>query len=93
MTNQLQTEIRNKLELGQALERLLNNPDFDTVITQGYVEKVLLERSGEVISADGMARQQVIEQIMSVGYFKQYLNDTMSDAIDARRTEAEAEVE
>jgi len=74
-------EIREQYELGMALIRLECNPDFDKVIG-GYLTTHLVKASEDMIT-QGPTRQEALEQVMSVGYLKIYLQGIANDAMSA----------
>ena len=73
MTNRTEeTETRKDIGLGHSLDRLMNNPDFQDVVLDGYINNTLMNTSRHCMSADGQTRQQTIEEIMAVSYLRNY---------------------
>ena len=73
-------QIRQDMELGRDLEYLQTLPQFQRVVIDGYIKNVLSNTSKDMISLNPAVRQNVMEEIMSVGYFRQYLDNIVSSA-------------
>ena len=84
-------QIRRDIELGEDLEYLKNLPQFQRVILEGYITQVLMKDSQYMISMDPASRQKTMEEIMSVGYFREYLGGITNAADVARSMLAEGE--
>jgi len=69
-------EKRTAIKLGEALERLINNPDFKLVILDGYIEaeasklfKILTDPSGATPYTD----EQIHLKLEAISHFKGYV--------------------
>jgi hypothetical protein len=84
MNNQEDIEKLHKdLEVGHALQRLESNPDFDLVIRQMYVMHTLVSESQNMTDIQPPIRQEALEKVMSVNYFRQRLSELKSAAMSA----------
>jgi hypothetical protein len=81
-------ELTKKIELGQCLQRLEQNSDFVALIKDGYIMKTLVVDSQNLLALEpsGQVRQEALEKLMSVNYFREYLTSVKEDAIDATYT-------
>lgn len=68
------------IELGQALQRLEKNEDFLAIIKDGYIMATLVVGSQGMLDQSPPMRQEALEKVQSVNYFRQYLTTVMSDA-------------
>lgn len=79
---------KQHLDLGNALERLLNNRDFKAVIQHGYFEQEairLVHLKGDP-AVDSPAKQaNIIRDIDAIGALSSYLNEVRRLADLARR--------
>jgi len=76
-------ELQRMVELGQALHRLEQNPDFIEVVKRGYIQNTLIVDSQEMLDIQPPIRQEALEKIQSVNYLRQYFTNVMSDAASA----------
>ena len=76
-------ELHKQVELGQALQRLEKNADFIAVIKDAYVMRTLIVESQAMLDIQPPIRQEALEKIQSVNYFRQHLTDIRSEAIAA----------
>ena len=74
------TEQLQKVELGQALQRLSQNQDFNMVIMEGYIINTLLDISENMLDIQPPVRQEALEQVQSVNYLKRYLTSVREEA-------------
>lgn len=82
MSNEIQ-EIEVSLEhakaavsKGEALRRLMNNPDFVAVVREGYFEKEairLVMLKGDPNMQDPKTQAEIIKDIDGIGSFRMYL--------------------
>ena len=70
-------ELKEQMELGQSLERLLINADFKKVIIDGYINDTLLNSEGILNTA---TKDDTITNIMAVNLLKDYLYRTANIA-------------
>ena len=79
-------QAKEQIDLGKALERLQNNPDFQSLILQGYL-KDHSARLGHLLSDPNMQekskRKSVIKELEAVGNFMGYLRVTSQRAFMA----------
>lgn len=68
------------IELGQALQRLEKNEDFVEVVKNGYIMNTLIVDSQGMMDQSPPMRQEALEKVMSVNYFRQYLTILKSEA-------------
>jgi len=73
MNNLANDELRDQIELGNALARLEHNPDFTRVIKDGYIMQTLVVESQGMLDVNPPVRQEALEKVQSVNYFRQYL--------------------
>ena len=74
---------KKAVELGTALERLLNNRDFKNIVLKGYLEQeaVRLVHLKSIPAMDSPAKQAaVIRDIDAIGSFSGYLNEIARQA-------------
>ncbi len=70
-------------DLGNALNRLYNNPDFKKVILTGYFEKEavrLVHTKANIKYEDVTAHENIIRQIDAIGSLNKYLSDIINNA-------------
>ena len=89
MNNQ---ELKYQIELGDALKRLEVNPDFVTVIKDGYIMRTLIQESQGMLDINPPIRQEALEMVQSVNYFRQFLTSIRNAADGAKQDLAETEV-
>ena len=68
------------VELGQALQRLEKNEDFIEVIKNGYIMNTLIVDSQGMMDQSPPMRQEALEKVMSVNYFRQNLTVLKNEA-------------
>lgn len=73
-------ELIKAIELGQALQRLEKNEDFLAVIKNGYIMNTLIVDSQGMMDQSPPMRQEALERVMSVNYFRQYLTVLKNEA-------------
>ncbi len=82
---ELSIEANKKLiQLSNALERLLYNPDFNKVVMDGYFtdEAVrLVHQKAEPHAQNELIQKRILLQLDAIGLFKQYLN-TLQESAD-----------
>lgn len=83
MNNQIREELLKAVELGQALQRLKSNEDFKLVIADKYVKHTLLDVSASLVDTSPAARQEILEEILSVNYLRKFLTNIEDSAIAA----------
>lgn len=86
---------KQHLELGNALERLLNNRDFKAVIQQGYFEQeaIRLVHLKSDPAVDSPAKQaNIIRDIDAIGALSAYLKEIQRQADLAKREIEDNEV-
>lgn len=91
LTQQEETKARNDIERFKALERLMVNSDFRTVILEGYLREYPLELLYLISAIDNKTDQH--NRLDAVGYFKQYLDQVQSAAESAEELLIEANQE
>ncbi len=67
---------KEHLELGKALERLKDNPDFQKLFTHKYIETYaarLVRLKGSVGMQDERNQKNIDMQIQGIGQFNQYM--------------------
>jgi hypothetical protein len=75
-------ELHRIVEVGQALQRLEQNSDYQMVILDEVIARTLLEDSENTTSMDPDIRQQAIEAVQAVSYLKRRLRTIADDALD-----------
>jgi len=78
---------KEKVELGEALERLQSNVDFKKVFTESYLDKyaIRLVNLKSSIRMQDDANQKYIEgQLIAIGQLNQYMAHVRSEAISAK---------
>ena len=73
-------DLNSAVALGQALQRLEKNEDFLAVIKDDYIMRTLIVESQGMLDQSPPMRQEALEKIQSVNYFRQYLTTIKSDA-------------
>lgn len=73
-------DCRRRMTLGASLNALLNNPDFKSVVAQGYLHDEIVRR-GLNINAD---KSGTIQFLKAAGTFKEYLDFVKRDAEQAQ---------
>ena len=66
-------DLNSAVALGQALQRLEKNEDFLAVIKDDYIMRTLIVESQGMLDQSPPMRQEALEKIQSVNYFRQYL--------------------
>lgn len=85
-------QYRKSIELGEALERLRNNPDFKMLIMERYLHDMPAELAKVmVLVTREEARKDITNEIIGVGALHKYLTNVQSRSQDARANLAEAQ--
>lgn len=71
--NDSDLQIRREIQLGEALDRLKINPDFQMVIVDEVITNTLLKGSQSIISPEPVTRNMVIEEIIGVNMLRDKL--------------------
>ena len=82
----------------EAMDRLIANPDFALIITNGYFEKEasqLVMSKGEPASQGTEPQERIMKQIDAIGMFRQYLRGViyLGEAALKEKLADEAEVD
>ncbi|MCI4437445.1 MAG: hypothetical protein JHC33_11620 [Ignisphaera sp.] len=75
-----------QLEIGEAIKRLEANPDYVTLVTEGYLQAEADRITGLIVGIDPLRREQmenIIEAGLSIRNFKQYFRYKKLDAAQA----------
>lgn len=81
-------QAREIVALGDALERLLRNADFDKVFTQGYLtdEAVrLVHLKGDLHMQDENSQRMILSQMDAISAFTGYVQKVRQQAEHARK--------
>lgn len=78
-------ELNYQIELGAALDRLEQNPDFVKVIKEAVIKKVLLVDSQYMLDVNPHVRQEALEKVQSVNYLRQELTEIKNIAEGAKQ--------
>lgn len=73
-------DLNSAVALGQALQRLEKNEDFLAVIKDDYIMRTLVVESQGMLDQSPPMRQEALEKIQSVNYFRQYLTTIKNNA-------------
>ena len=73
-------DLNSAVALGQALQRLEKNEDFLAVIKDDYIMRTLIVESQGMLDQSPPMRQEALEKIQSVNYFRQYLTTIKNSA-------------
>lgn len=73
-------DLNSAVALGQALQRLEKNEDFLAVIKDEYIMRTLIAESQGMLDQSPPMRQEALEKIQSVNYFRQYLTTIKNNA-------------
>ena len=73
-------DLNSAVALGQALQRLEKNEDFLAVIKDDYIMRTLIVESQGMLDQSPPVRQEALEKIQSVNYFRQYLTTIKNNA-------------
>ena len=73
-------DLNSAVALGQALQRLEKNEDFLAVIKDDYIMRTLIVESQGMLDQSPPMRQEALEKIQSVNYFRQYLTSIKNNA-------------
>ena len=74
-------ELREQVELGQALSRLETNPDFQLVIG-GFIHEQLINESRNLLSTDEVSKAQALDKVKAANYLRNYF-DTVTNVARA----------
>jgi len=86
MNNQTVTsELSAQVQAGEDLAWLQGDSRFKRLITQGYIVDVLMNESQYMMDANPAIRQEALEKIQSVNYFRQYLTEIANIAEGAKQ--------
>ena len=78
-----QAELVRAVDLGQALHRLENNPDFIAVVKDAYIMQNLVVKSQDMMDIQPPIRQEALECIQSVNYLRKHFSDVRDNALGA----------
>ena len=73
-------DLNSAVALGQALQRLEKNEDFLAVIKDDYIMRTLIVESQGMLDQSPPMRQEALEKMQSVNYFRQYLTTIKNNA-------------
>ncbi len=73
-------DLNSAVALGQALQRLEKNEDFLAVIKDDYIMRTLIVESQGMLDQSPPMRQEALEKIQSVNYFRQHLTTIKNNA-------------
>lgn len=83
------------VDVGDALERLINNPDFEKVFTTGYLREEavrLVHLKGDLNMQDDESQKMILGQMDAIGNFTMYVQKVRHQAEQARNAiEADSE--
>lgn len=88
--NEVENEIRSKIELGESLEWLQNTKQFQAVIKNSYIIDTLMNKSQDMLDVNPVFRQEALEKIQSVNYLRQHfisINDEYERALEDSKEE------
>lgn len=89
------SKAQSLVDMGNALERLLNNPDFKLVIMKGFFETEairLVQLKADPNTQSKKLQNKIIKQIDGVGYFRQHLQSIGQQADMAKEAINAAEI-
>lgn len=72
--------LNKAVALGQSLEILEKNEHFLAVIKDDYIMRTLIVESQGMLDQSPPMRQEALEKIQSVNYFRQYLTTIKNNA-------------
>lgn len=81
-------ELHKQIQFGEAMKRLEANPDFQLVVTAGYLEAESSRITGLIVGDDPIRREtmeNIIEAGLSIRNFKQFMKYKRMDAMHAPR--------
>lgn len=81
-------EAKKIVELGDALERLISNRDFDKVFTDGYLREEairLVHLKGDPNLQDAESQKMILGQMDAIGNFTSYIQKVRHAANTARK--------
>lgn len=87
-------DCKEVVAIGAVLERLLDNPDFNTLIMKGYMEREshrLTLLLGDPAFESGQARENVYRDLSAVAQLNAFFRKTRTAATVAKRTLTEHE--
>jgi hypothetical protein len=85
-------QYRKSIELGEALERLRNNPDFKLLIMENYLHDLPSELAKVmVLVTREEARKDITNEIIGVGALHKFLSTVQSKSQYAKANLAEAQ--
>lgn len=78
----------DKVDLGEAVERLYKNKDFERIILEMYFksEPTSLVRQIASDSFSEKGKEQSMKELMSIGMLQNYLNELISQGLRAKET-------
>jgi hypothetical protein len=77
-------ELKDQIELGNALARLEVNPDFQRVIFNGFIHTQLLVESMYLMSTEPATRNEALERIQAANYLRDYFSKVKNIADGSR---------
>lgn len=87
-------ELEIFIRKGEALDRLLDNPDFQAVVMTGFVKeeahRLALATGNPALEAPE-AQARLFDQVKAIGSFNAYLRQVHNDRSTALKTKADAE--
>lgn len=84
-------EARTAVELGEAIERLLKNEDYITVIENGYLRDNVLKMAPHVSSPHEALSKGAVNAIIGVGAYKSYIRAAAMEGESAKAALVEHE--
>lgn len=80
----MKEQLNDQIELGLAMNRLLENPDFKKVFLDGYIKSDLEILVSNMAKIKPESRVGVQEQLISRANFRAYCNNVMDTALSAK---------
>lgn len=78
------------IDLGNSLDRLKNNPDFNKVITQGYLHDLVLDL---LFKHNGDNNSDYYQKLDSIKFLHEYLALVDANKLSAEQSKLEYELE
>jgi hypothetical protein len=85
--------VDKKIAVAEALQRLMNNPDWQLVIDEVFVKNWALTQINNLAVYNQEQRRGYLEQAMARGVFNQFIYETVEDGKIAKTQKSELQQE
>ena len=80
----MREQLNDQIEIGLAMSRLLENPDFKKIFIEGYIKSELELLVSNLARTKPESRNGIQEQLISRANFRAYCNSLIDNGIKSR---------